>query len=134
MGLIPKERRFQLQELHWETFTEIMRAADPVVKAGGCRALELSKLCKYWRTEKVVEFMIRHGLSFIHDVSRCAYVDVSKHVTARHDYRIAANKDLSYRMQTCQCERHAPLNDQTLENLAEYPEGLALRIVRNFLR
>ena len=88
MGLIPKERRFQLQELHWETFTEIMRAADPVVKAGGCRALELSKLCKYWRTEKVVEFMIRHGLSFIHDVSRCAYVDVSKHVTARHDYRM----------------------------------------------
>eukprot|EP00435_Cladocopium_sp_Y103_P041943 s1257_g11.t1 len=70
LGLIPQQRRFEIQEMHWNNFLEILQAAEPIVKAAGVRVLELSKLCKYWREDVVTSFMSRHGLTFVFDVSR----------------------------------------------------------------
>ena len=130
LNLIPQPRRAELQEGHLKDFEGLLLKSHPIVSVCDLKVLEMSQKCAYWKNESVQAFCRFHGLKFIVDVARCAYVS-EQNVSALHRYRFASSHSM-FTPKSCSCESHMSLNSQELSKLGEYPKALAVSIVKWF--
>ena len=113
LNLIPQPRRAELQEGHLKDFEGLLLKSHPIVSVCDLKILEMSQKCSYWRNESVQAFCRFHGLKFIVDVARCAYVG-EQNLSALHRYRFVSNQSMF------------------MPKLGEYPKALAVSIVKWF--
>ena len=114
-----------------EDFEGLLLESHPIISECEFKVLEMSQKCSYWKNSESVQAFCRfHGLRFITDVARCAYVEDDE-VSALHQYRFASCCSM-FMPRVCKCEVHQGLNDQDLSKLVQYPKRLAAAIVKWF--
>ena len=115
-------------------FKKIVRCSCAVFALGDIRILELSRYCRFWKSDLLRRFIEEYNINQTSYFDRCAYQESDGRLgKAKHTYRLQTNFSLITR-KVCECESHASLSQQNLNELGSYPHKLTREVATEICR